>query len=116
MRHFAANTGKGKLSSHSAAVAKAYTMISNQSQHDAYPEWMDLKTTQRYADVSDRLLREWIHRAINPLPAIQVAHGKILIRRAHFDRWLEAQPFQPAGAIDVGKIVDEVMSDLRKAS
>lgn len=91
-------------------------MISNLSQHDAYPEWMDLKTTQRYADVSERLLRDWIHLASNPLPAIQVEHGKILVKRAHLDSWLEAHPYQPTGAIDIGKMVDEVMSDLRKAS
>ena len=52
------------------------------------PEWLDLKALQRYACVSERTLREWVHRSINPLPAAQVG-TKILIRRSAFDHWLE---------------------------
>ncbi len=70
------------------------------------PEWMDLKRLQQYACVSERTLREWIHRAVNPLPAVQVG-GKILIRRSVFDRWLEAHRLK---AVDVGCIVDEMVS------
>ncbi len=90
-------------------------MISDQPQHEAYPEWMDLKAIQRYACMSERTIRDWIHRPQNPLPAFQVGK-KILIRRSQFDHWLESHPFQPTGAIDIEKMVDEVMSDLRKAS
>lgn len=80
------------------------------------PEWMDLKTTQAYADVSERTLREWIHRTPNPLPAVQVEHGKILIKRSKFDEWLEAHPIQLIDSIDINQIADEILKGFRKAA
>jgi len=80
------------------------------------PEWMDLKTTQAYADVSERTLREWIRRTPNPLPAVQVEHGKILIKRSKFDQWLEAHPIQLIDSIDINQIADEIIKGLRKAA
>ena len=38
-------------------------MISERSR----PEWLDLKALQGYACVSERTLREWIHRVVDPL-------------------------------------------------
>lgn len=70
------------------------------------PEWMDLKTLQRYACVSERTLREWIHRPENPLPAVRVG-TKILVRRSAFDQWLEGHKLE---SVDVGSIVDEVLA------
>ncbi len=75
-------------------------------------EWMDLKGLTGYAAVSERTLREWIHRAVKPLPAVQVG-GKILIKRAAFDRWLEAQPLMPADSIDVQGMASAILADLR---
>jgi len=92
-----------------------YTMI-KRKQLGGGPEWMDLKTTQDYADVSERTLREWIHRAVNPLPAVKVEHGKILIKRSKFDQWLEAQPVQSINSIDVNLFADEILNDLKKAA
>jgi hypothetical protein len=89
------------------------TVISQQGKFEPYPEWMDLKTVQRYACVSERTVRDWIHRPQNPLPAKQVERGKLLVKRSQFDRWLEAHPYRPDDAIDVGRIVDEVMNDLK---
>jgi Helix-turn-helix domain len=80
-------------------------MISEQQQ----PEWMDLKSLQRYACVSERTLREWIHRPIDPLPATRVG-AKILVRRGSFDRWLENHRLK---TIDVGCIVDELVAGVR---
>ena len=72
-----------------AASLKEGTM-SPQPQPDDTKEWLDLKAiTHQYACVSERTVREWIHRLKNPLPAVQV-DKKILIRRSVFDRWLEA--------------------------
>jgi hypothetical protein len=85
-------------------------------QLDSAAEWMDLRTTQGYADVSERTLREWIHRPLNPLPAVQVEHGKILIKRSKFDQWPEAHPIQLINSIDVNRIADEIMNDFRKAA
>ena len=70
------------------------------------PEWLDLKALQRYACVSERTLREWVHRSINPLPAAQVG-TKILIRRSAFDHWLENHSLK---SLDVGCIVDELVA------
>jgi hypothetical protein len=69
-------------------------------------EWLDLKAITRYACVSERTLREWIHKADNPLPASQVS-GKILVRKSSFDCWLEAHRLK---TIDVGCIVDEIVA------
>jgi excisionase family DNA binding protein len=77
-------------------------MISEHHQ----PEWLDLKALQQYACVSERTLREWIHRPVNPLPAARVG-TKILIRRSGFDRWLENHRLK---SVDVACIVDELIA------
>jgi len=73
------------------------------------PEWMDLKALQRYACVSERTLRGWIHRPENPLPAVRVG-TKILVRRTSFDHWLEGHRLE---SVDVSGIVDEVLAGVR---
>ena len=70
------------------------------------PEWLDLKGLTAYACVSERTLREWIHRPTNPLPATQVG-TKILIRRTSFDHWLENHRLK---SVDVGCMVDEILA------
>lgn len=87
-------------------------MISQQGKLEQHPEWMDLKAVQRYASVSERTVRDWIHLPQNPLPATQVEKGKFLIKRSYFDHWLEAHRYQPTEAVDLRRIVDEVMKDL----
>ena len=91
-------------------------MKPNGPQLERQAEWMDLRTLQQYADVSDRTLREWIHLPINPLPASQATGGKILVRRARFDSWLEAHPYQPINSINVNEITDEIIDQLREAA
>lgn len=75
-------------------------------------ECLDLKALQDYACVSERTLREWIRRAINPLPAVRVG-TKILVRRSVFDAWLEAHQIKH---IDVSCIVDEMVSAVTGAN
>jgi excisionase family DNA binding protein len=75
----------------------------------AQSEWLDLKALQRHACVSERTLREWIHRVANPLPATRVG-TKILVRRSTFDQWLENHRLK---TIDVGCIVDELVAGVR---
>jgi excisionase family DNA binding protein len=70
------------------------------------PEWLDLKALQRYACVSERTLREWVHRSINPLPAARVG-AKILVRRSAFDQWLENHRLK---SVDLSCIVDELVA------
>jgi excisionase family DNA binding protein len=83
------------------------------STRAGWPEWMDLKTACLYACVSDRTIREWIHRGTTALPVVQV-RNKFLVRRSTLNDWLEAHRFRPAE--DVDRIADEVMADLRKAA
>ena len=77
-------------------------MISERQQ----PEWLDLKALQRYVCVSERTLREWVHRPNNPLPAARVG-TKILVRRSTVDHWLENHRLK---SVDVGCIVDELVA------
>jgi excisionase family DNA binding protein len=69
-------------------------------------EWLDLKTLEQYACVSERTLRTWIHRPVNPLPAAQVGN-KILIRRSAFDGWLETHKVR---AVDIEGIVEDLIA------
>jgi excisionase family DNA binding protein len=80
----------------------------NNSQFGHGREWLDLKALAQYASVSERTMRQWIHRAANPLPAVRVG-TKILVRRSTFDQWLESHRLE---TIDVGCIVDGMVSDL----
>jgi len=83
-------------------------MISERTQ----AEWLDLKALQEYACVSERTLRQWIHRVINPLPAARVG-TKILVRRSVFDRWLEAHEVKH---VDIGCIVDAMIAGVKGAN
>jgi hypothetical protein len=75
-------------------------------------EWLDLATLTRHVAVSERTLRGWIHRSINPLPAVRV-QGKILVRRSVFNRWLESHPLVPADSLDVEATANEIIAGLR---
>ena len=70
------------------------------------PEWLDLKALQQHACVSERTLRDWIHRSVDPLPAARVG-TKILVRRGVFDCWLEAHQIRH---VDVAGIVDDLIA------
>ena len=75
------------------------------------PEWLDLKALRKYACVSERTLREWIHRTVDALPAVRVG-SKILVQRSTFDRWLGGHEVKH---VDVGCIVDELVAGVRGA-
>jgi len=75
-------------------------------------EWMDLSALTRYASVSERTLREWIHRPDNPLPAARVG-AKLLISRTKFDRWLESHSV--VNSVDIAAMVDDVLNGIAEA-
>ena len=79
------------------------------SQHFAGMEWMDLHGLTRYASVSERTLRGWIRRPINPLPAVQVGN-KLLVKRSIFDDWLSGHSVAQSQSVDL--IVNDVMQDM----
>lgn len=72
-------------------------------------EWLDLRGLTKYAAVSERTLRAWIHDPINPLPAFQV-NGKILVKKRDFDSFIEQHPIRSHES--VGRIVDEILADV----
>ncbi|HZL67839.1 MAG TPA: helix-turn-helix domain-containing protein [Candidatus Limnocylindrales bacterium] len=74
-------------------------------------EWLDLHALTKYAAVSERTIREWIHLSHNALPAVQVGK-KLLVRRSDFDAWLENHRFRPIESINVTGIVNELLSEL----
>jgi hypothetical protein len=53
-------------------------------------------------------MRQWIHRAANPLPAVRVG-TKILVRRSAFDHWLEDHRLE---TVHLDDIVRDIVSDL----
>ncbi len=73
-------------------------------------EWLSLRQLTEYASVSERTLREWLHRATDALPAVRV-DGKILVRRSEFDAWLERHRIEPGAEIDVDGIVNGLLRD-----
>ena len=72
-------------------------------------EWLDLRALQKYACVSERTLRDWIHRPVDALPAVRVG-TKLLVRRSTFDAWLEAHKLKQ---IDIDIILDEMISRIK---
>lgn len=71
-------------------------------------EWLDMKALRGYACVSERTIRDWIRRPVNPLPAVQVS-SKILVRRSTFDQWLESHHVK---VVDVSGIVKELVAGM----
>ena len=79
--------------------------------HNPEREWFDLRTLTQYACVSERTIREWLHRSLNPLPAVRVG-TKILVRRSTFDVWLEKHPLIPAESLNVIETVNEILASM----
>ena len=75
----------------------------------ATKEWLDLRNLRAYAAVSDRTLRQWIHRPYNPLPSVQVGR-KLLVKRTDFDGWLR-QHGRRRSADDLAGIVNEMVTN-----
>jgi excisionase family DNA binding protein len=74
----------------------------------SFHQWLGLRQASRYASVSDRTLRSWIHSPVDPLPAVRVG-GKILIKRSELDAWLGAHAITPLAKVDLDAIVRSVL-------
>ena len=85
-----------------------------QAMEEGFPEWLDLRTLVRYASVSERTLRLWIHRDHDPLPAVRIT-GKVLVNRHRFDEWLTAHALKPAGSVDITSIVNDLVKKVSGA-
>jgi excisionase family DNA binding protein len=75
---------------------------------DTGAEWLGLRQVTRYANVSERTLRSWIHSPVDALPAVRVA-GKILIRRSELDGWLERHRVKSLESVDLDGIVRDAL-------
>ena len=75
-----------------------------------WPEWMDLKTLERYSSVCNRTLRAWIRAVENPLPA-SARGGKILVSRREFDDWMKAHALE-VDSNSVSRIVNDIIKSL----
>jgi excisionase family DNA binding protein len=73
--------------------------------------WLSLRELTEYASVSERTLREWLHRSTDALPAVRV-DGKILVRRSEFDEWLEHHRIRADAPVDVDGIVNGLFEDV----
>jgi hypothetical protein len=71
-------------------------------------EWLGLRQLTEYAAISERTLRVSIYSRRDPLPAAKVS-GKVLVRKADFDRYLERHRVKPLHEIDLDCIVQEVL-------
>jgi hypothetical protein len=85
-----------------------------QANEGEVPEWLDLRALVKYASVSERTLRLWIHRDHDPLPAVRIT-GKVLVNRHRFDEWLTAHALKPAGSVDVTRLVNDLVKKVSGA-
>lgn len=72
-------------------------------------EFEDLKSLSRRLSLSPRTIRTHVHSVTNTLPAYRVG-GKFLFARADVDEWMSRR--RVTVAIDVGKVVNELLADL----
>lgn len=87
----------------------------HEHEHGIYREWLGLKELSRYADVSERTLRGWIHSPADPLPAAKVC-GKVLVRRSDFDAYLQRHRIRTLEELNVDGIVRDVLQEAAHGS
>jgi excisionase family DNA binding protein len=75
-------------------------------------EWLGLRELSVYANLCERTLRSWIHSPRDPLPAVKV-RGKVLVRKADFDRYLERHRVQPLAALNEDRILEDIFGKTR---
>jgi excisionase family DNA binding protein len=71
---------------------------------------LSLKALSAYSSLSERMLRNLLRERSNPLPHYRVG-GRVLVRRSHFDKWLEVYR-EPAFDQDADAIVRRLVADL----
>jgi len=84
-------------------------------EHGIYREWLGLKELSRYADVSERTLRAWIHSPADRLLAVKVC-GKVLVRKSDFDAYLQRHRIKTLEELNVDGIVRNIMREAAHGS
>jgi hypothetical protein len=88
----------------STPVAVAATVPAPVGEH------LTMRELAEYAKRSVRWLSDQINAAVDPLPAAKPKGGKITVRRADYDRWLERQRLRES--MSVTGVVADVLRDL----
>ena len=70
--------------------------------------YLDLKTLAQYSSLSVRTIREYLNDPDNPIPSFCLKR-KILVRKAEFDRWMDAHRND---GNKINSVVDEILNDL----
>jgi predicted DNA-binding transcriptional regulator AlpA len=72
--------------------------------------WLDLKRAAEYCSLSIRTLWRYIGDPHHPLP-VRIVGGKWLTHPTDLDQWIKSFP---RGREDIDRLVEEVISDVRK--
>jgi len=72
-------------------------------------QWRGVRGQAERLDISERLLRSWISRPVNPMPASKVG-GRVLIHDNEADSWLRGQRL----GRDLDLLAEKTLADLRK--
>jgi hypothetical protein len=72
------------------------------------PGWFRIKSAAKYADVSERTIREWIYRGLKRTKIKGIA----LIKVEWLDEWLEQFQVNPDQKTEIKSIVNEVLKGL----
>jgi len=95
-----------------AALAMASSTHMEDVREKPGREWLGLRELSMYANVSERTLRAWIRSPRDPLPAARVC-GKLLVRWSEFDNYMDRHRVQPLAAINLDRIVQDVLGEGR---
>lgn len=71
--------------------------------------YLGISALSKISGLSVRKLRDCLADPFHPLPHFRVG-GKILVRYADFERWIER--YRAAGTEDLDRLVKEVVTDL----
>ncbi len=77
---------------------------------DQSDRYFDLSGLAHYTSLSVRSLRNYLSLSADPIPSYQL-DKKILVRRSEFDAWINRRK---RSVSTVSRLVDDVLSDLRK--
>jgi hypothetical protein len=90
-------------------IARAERLQDVDGAAPSEPGYMSVRGLAAYSSLSIRTLRSYLVHPLRPLPHFRVG-GKILVRRADFDAWLNGFKVQDSG--DFEQLVNETLQGL----